>query len=848
MKRIIYLTAIAAAAIGSTAFAKDIHIGSYKQAPAQSMPLPATPDSLAPAGGEFDASSLLQARKAADRFHRLYGPDWTTVIPDADGSISLDKAGADGAKLHVLRTRIRPERYFKGKLTATGNALMEVFVDGKSVIKKSAADTVAPAPYTLALNPEEDLDVEVHLLSLPKDSDAPKFSLRIVPEKEFEDVLVDAGTDAGRRFTLATIVTGSRLTSTSISPDGKYIILTTSESFDGKTYENRREIRETASGKTVANYLPAGARWMPKGSRLFFTEKASDGFDLYTLDLPAMTRTRLAASVPAEASNITWAPDASWFVYPQEVEGKKETEIMRRVKSPDDRIPGSRDRQYLRKYDLKSGLATQLTYGGPSTSLADISADSRKLLYLAARETPTKHPFYAVDIIQMDVNTLRTDTILRASGAVTGACYSPDASQLLISSGPNEFDGIGFNSGDVELGNDFDIQLYLYDIAGKNVKPLTKEFDPSVQGAPVWNPADNRIYFIGVDGFYQRLYCLNPADGAIRQLDAKTDVTRNFSIGDGESRWLSYTGMGYEYQGRGYLLDLKSGKNTLLGDPYADQMDGVTLGDTEVWTFTSKEGATIDGTLTLPPDFDPSKKYPLIVYYYGGTTPSNRRSDHPYTPQLFASRGYVVYILNPSGTIGYGQKFSALHVNGWGEPTAQDIIDGVKELCRTHPFINDKKIGCLGASYGGYMTQLLQTKTDIFAAAVSHAGISNVTSYWGEGYWGYSYNAVAAARKYPWSDPEYYSKWGSLFNADKIHTPLLLLHGTVDTNVPIGESIQLFNALRILDRDVELITVEGSDHVVTDYEKRKVWHATIMAWFAKYLQDDPRWWNSLYGK
>ena len=95
------------------------------------------------------------------------------------------------------------------------------------------------------------------------------------------------------------------------------------------------------------------------------------------------------------------------------------------------------------------------------------------------------------------------------------------------------------------------------------------------------------------------------------------------------------------------------------------------------------------------------------------------------------------------------------------------------------------------------MTQYLQTKTDIFAAAMSHAGISDITSYWGEGYWGYSYNAIAAADSYFWKNPKLFTKQGSLFNIDKINTPLLLLHGTVDTYVPIGESIQLFNALKI---------------------------------------------------
>ena len=160
--------------------------------------------------------------------------------------------------------------------------------------------------------------------------------------------------------------------------------------------------------------------------------------------------------------------------------------------------------------------------------------------------------------------------------------------------------------------------------------------------------------------------------------------------------------------------------------------------------------------------------------------------------------------------------------------------------------MNKDRIGCLGASYGGFMTQYLLTKTDIFHAAISHAGISNVTSYWGEGFWGYSYNSVAAAKSYPWTDPELFTKQGSLFNADKIHTPLLLLHGTVDTNVPIGESIQLFNALKILGRDVEFITVQDENHIISNFNNKLSWHNTIMAWFAKWLQDAPSWWDELY--
>ena len=398
-----------------------------------------------------------------------------------------------------------------------------------------------------------------------------------------------------------------------------------------------------------------------------------------------------------------------------------------------------------------------------------------------------------------------------------------------------------------EIGNDFDRQGYIYNIATKAVRGVTRDFDPSLEQA-VWNPVDGMIYLLGETGFYQRIYRLDPKTDKITELSTGVPYVRSFSMGDEESNYIAYMGGDFTRDGEAWLLNLKTGKNTEVAAPLNKMLRNVEFGKMEPWKFTAEDGTEIDGFMCLPPEFDATKKYPLIVYYYGGTSPTNASFYHHYSPQLFASRDYVVYLINPSGTTGYGQEFSARHVNAWGKRTASEIIQGTKKFCDEHPFVDRKKIGCIGASYGGFMTQYLQTQTDIFAAAVSHAGISNVTSYWGEGYWGYSYNSVAAAKSYPWSNPDLFTKQGSLFNADKIHTPLLLLHGTVDTNVPIGESIQLFNALKILGRDVEFITVENENHIINGYETKQLWHNTIMAWFAKWLQDDPKWWNELYGK
>lgn len=826
-------------------YAEEVYLKSFRQAPSVSIPMPVTPVEPS-SSAKFDSSSLLSARKAADYFHRIQSQDYTTVSADSTHFLSL--TGADGSKavLHQFTTRLCSPRFLKGKLNLKSNSMAEVFVDGKSVLKKSTSDSLPMLKSVdLTLIPERDVDLEIHILALPSDASAPTFSLSFSTSADDETIDLVATPDVARHFSINTTTLGERLVSTSISDDGKYILLNFSNTFGEGDVQYYSQLRLTDTGKIISTTLPGNARWMPGSDRLFFTERSADSQNLYTLSVPDMTRMLLAENIPAKASEITWAPDATWFIYPKSVDGKKDTGVMRRITDPDDRIPGNRNREYLMRYDLKSGISSPLTFGGVSTQLQDISSDSRKVLYMSVRETPQNHPFYAADFIQLDVATMQTDTLVRATGNMMGAVYSPDRGKILLWGGPNEFDGVGRNAGTHEYANDFDIQLYLYDIASKNITPLTKDFNPSVEGRPVWNSADGNIYFRVSEGFLSSVYTLNPSSGKISRLPLNLDYTRNFSIGRNEAKYLSACGMSYNYVGRGELLNLKTHKTTLLADPLARDINTLTLGDYSNWKFTASDGTEIDGEVILPPDFDSSRKYPLIVYYYAGTTPSIRGMHSPYAAQLFASYGYVVYVINPSGTIGYGQEFSARHVNAWGERTADDIIEGVKKFCESHPYVDSKKIGCIGASYGGFMTQLLQTKTDIFAAAVSHAGISNVASYWGEGYWGYSYNSVAAANSYPWTNPEIMNR-GSLFNADKIHTPLLLLHGTKDTNVPVGESVQIFNALRILGRDVEFITVEDQNHIISDFNKRKLWHATIMAWFERWLKDDPSWWKSLY--
>ena len=299
---------------------------------------------------------------------------------------------------------------------------------------------------------------------------------------------------------------------------------------------------------------------------------------------------------------------------------------------------------------------------------------------------------------------------------------------------------------------------------------------------------------------------------------------------------------------RVYTVNTANKRVTLVEDMNRAILKGVDMGECKAWDFVNSRGDTICGRYYLPPHFDANKKYPLVVNYYGGCSPTSRFFETRYPHHAYAALGYIVYVLQPSGAVGFGQEFSSRHVNTAGDGVADDIIEGTKRFIADHPYIDGRKIGCIGASYGGFMTQYLQTKTDIFAAAISHAGISDHTSYWGEGYWGYSYSEISMAGSYPWTRKDLYVDHSPLFNADKIHTPLLFLHGTADTNVPVGESIQMFTALKLLGRPTAFVAIEGENHWVMNYDKRIKWQNTIFAWFAKWLKNDPTWWNAMYNE
>ena len=839
-RKIMLAATLVALALGAPAQV----IESFQVRDAVTVRGPIETDSINSEGRKFETRDLLNTSIGLAQNNYATQP----MTADTTGFVTLDKATEEHL-IYIVNTQIRTDRFMKGKLKVTSPVRWEAYINGVSKSKKENADDSidvhASRDISLRMEPERNYEVTIKLLAHKDDKVAPIFKCEVVADNGYEEVNVFTGHELKNRFTLDNTVYGNRVIDIAISPSGKYLLTRYWNNYSKGRQHVYAQLSEVKSGKVLIANAKDGMRWMPKSDKLYYTVTASEGNDVILLDPMTLTEEVLLTGIPAEG--FTWAPTEDYLIYYPRENGSAEQGPLKRVVTPRDRIPGHRGRSFLAKYDIKKGTTERLTYGKRSSYLNDISRDGTKILFSTSAENMTERPFGNTSIYQLNLNSYKIDTLVYESGFVDNAKYSPDGTQVLFIGSAEAFDGIGKNCGKHPIANDYDKQAFIMNLATRELTPITKEFNPSVNFLQ-WNVADKHIYFSTDDKDEVNIYRYNTTKRAFELLPLEVSVIQRFTLPSQSASMAAYYGQDDHTSGVAYLFDMKKMTSRLIADPMKPILDEIELGETHEWNFTASDGTTIHGKYCLPPSFDPEKKYPLIVYYYGGTTPTVKGISNPYCAQLFASRNYIVYVIQPSGTIGYGQEFSARHVNAWGKRTADDIIEGTKQFCKEHPYVDSEHIGCLGASYGGFMTQYLQTQTDIFAAAVSHAGISNVTSYWGEGYWGYSYNAIAAADSYPWQNPDLFTKQGSLFNADKINTPLLLLHGTVDTNVPIGESIQLFNALKILGKPVEFIQVEGENHFVSDYDKRVLWHNTIMAWFARYLQGCEKWWNDLYPK
>jgi len=779
----------------------------------------------------------------------------TFAGPDAS-QLAWQKTAADGGHLTLKEAKnatarylafyITTDRWQELTLTITGDHPLLGRV-GSETLSFTRTDTTDGAPATrtadLKLAIGKQL-VVLRTMHTPETTGDWSFDVSLTPGNG--DAAVSVGTTPDHAVDIQTVLNAPRIGSVCVSPDGRLAAISLSEYRNGSDRESWLEVRDTKSGQLVrlwrGDHAPDGVQWHPAGRRLSWQTNADEKGTIRTFDLDTGETTVVLADV-AHLGTWRWAPDGRSIIYAITREPKADLRQVKRVLYPADRQPWWRHRSNLNQVFVPTGVTRRLTAGPVSPNDWEISPDGRQMVFFTSEQDLTRRPYFTSEMWVLDLETLAARQVLTEPW-INGATWSPDGKQLLLRGGASAFDGLGRKLPAGVQANDYCAQLYTYDLATGTPRAISLDLRPDV-GWSAWSPADGMIYAQTTDTQYNTVWRLQPGTDKWEKVATGLDVTRQVALAH-DARLAVVRGSGVTSPNTVQVVDLKKNRARLLLDPGSAWYRDVVFGKVENWVARLDKGMQMDGFIYYPPGFDPERKYPVIVYYYGGTSPITRDFGGRYPKNIWAGQDYVVYVPNPSGATGYGQEFAARHVNDWGVLTAPEVIEGTRQFLAAHSFADASRVGCMGASYGGFLTEYIITQTDLFAAAVSHAGISDISSYWGEGYWGYDYGAVALAGRFPWSDRKFYLDQSPLFQADKITTPLLLVHGDADVNVPKGESVQLFTALKMLGREVEYVQIAGQDHHILDHDQRIVWNDTIMAFLARYLKDQPEWWEQMY--
>lgn len=419
----------------------------------------------------------------------------------------------------------------------------------------------------------------------------------------------------------------------------------------------------------------------------------------------------------------------------------------------------------------------------------------------------------AIDVIDPASRKITT-TIADPAGDQLIA-WSPDGSSLLYSSSVNDTTSNYYKNN----------RLFLVPVSASAApREIAANFDEN-KSVQDWNPKG--IFFTALQHTRSALFHLDPASGEVTPVTTATDVINNatFSKDGTQMAWSgrSFTGL--------TEIGTPAGQLTHL----TDQIKGWPLPINEIITWKSKDGAAIEGILLKPANYDPRKKYPLLVVIHGGPTGIDLPEPVPtyvYPIAQWCEKGALVLRVNYRGSAGYGEKFRALNVRNLGVGDMWDVMSGIDYLNKKG-LIDTTRMGCMGWSQGGYISAFLTTHTAAFKAISVGAGISDWTTYY------VSTDITPFTREYlkatPWEDKGIYEKTSPITTINQAQTPTLIQHGELDRRVPIPDAYELYRGLQDRHIPSRLIVYKGFGHGITQPKERlaAIWHN--WQWFAKYI-------------
>ncbi len=664
-----------------------------------------------------------------------------------------------------------------------------------------------------------------------------------------------AGAAAKRPFTFEDMMKLKRIGEPVVSPDGRWALFTAQHvSLEENKRVRHQWVVPLAGGQ--ARQLTSGAagedrgRFSPDGKHILY-HSAEDGTkQVYVAEFDAANgglagEPRQLTSLSTGADGATWSPDGKHILFTSEVYPDCQ----------DDACNQARDEQKA-KSKVKARLWTRLFYRHWST----YSEGKRTHLFLVPVEgglpvdlTPGDHdvpPFslggqdmyafspdgqeiaYTSNIDEVEATSTNTEIFILpiggkprkislSKGADSTPLYSPDGKSIAWRM-------------QVRAGYESDRwRLVLYDRKTGKIANLTERFDRWVESF-VWSPDSKRLYFTAEDKGEAPIYGISVKGGNPWEI-------HRWHNGDlaitPDGKWLVYTRMSLQAPNEIYKTEAHGEKpvpvklTDLNGPVFAE----AHTSPAEPFWFRGAENVRVHGLIVKPPDFDPAKKYPVKFLIHGG--PQGAWADawtYRWNAQLFAAGGYVVVMVNPRGSTGFGQKFVDDINADWGGRAYTDLMLGLDYVGRKFPWADTSRACAMGASFGGYMVNWMAGHTTRFKCFVSHDGTFNTESAYGttEELWFPEWEF----RGTPWSNRLLYRKWSPHLYAAQFKTPMLVVHGQLDYRLDVSEGFQLFTTLQRLKVPSKMLYFPDEGHWVLKPQNSQLWYQTVNEWVDEWVK------------
>lgn len=679
-------------------------------------------------------------------------------------------------------------------------------------------------------------------------------------------VQLSAQPAAKKPFTFEDMMSLKRIGGPVISPDGKWVLFA---AVDVDLKENKRTshlwVVPMAGG--VARQLPAnpagesGGRWSPDGKSYLYLSAAEGGSQVWVSGFDSASGMSSGApkkvtNISTEADGAIWSPDGKNIVFVSEVfpgcmdnacnkfsdqeraNSKVKAMVFEHLLFRHWNHYSTGKRSHLFVVPAEGGVARDLTPGDhdvPPFSLGGqdayaISPDGKEVAFTSNWDevgaTSTNNDIFVVPITGGEPKKLST-----SPGSDSTPLYSPDGKWLAWRMQKRA----GYESDR--------FRLVVYDRNSGEIKNLTEDFDQWVETI-AWAPDSKAIYFTSENKGEAPIYRLDvaaanaPVSAARIRANAIQEITRGVNdelsvTPDGKT--LVFTRLSVQAPTEVYKMDLDSKKAEELSHLNDTTLANIAMQPVEPFWFAGAGGTKVQGFLVKPPRFNKDDKYPVKFLIHGG--PQGQWGDewsYRWNAELFAADGYVVIMINPRGSTGYGQAFVDGVNKDWGGKPYIDLMNGLDYAEKTYPFIDKNRECALGASYGGYMINWILGHTNRFKCLVSHDGMFNTESAYGstEELWFPEWEFGDTL----WANREGYRKWSPHLFAAQFKTPTLVVHGQLDYRLDISEGFQLFTTLQRLKVPSKMLYFPDEGHWVLKPQNSQLWYKTVNGWVDSYLK------------